>query len=88
MKAIARTLGFTVKEKSIVRTSFHNFTGYRLNTQQRTSSSILRAKRKEMIANGLLDPGKQIVPIVYEVLKVTADGQMVNIATLFIIIQF
>ena len=41
-----------------------------------------------MIANGLLDPGKQIVPIVYEVLKVTADGQMVNIAALFIIIQF
>ena len=71
-------MGFEVIEKKIVRTSFQNFPGFKLNTQRRTASKVLREKKLNMIANGELEAGKMIVPFTYEVLHVQEDGTLVR----------
>ena len=77
VKSIAKSLGFEVKEQKRIRTSFQNFKGYSLNTQQKNSSKALRKKKLEMIRDGEIETGQPIVPITYEVLRIQEDGQLV-----------
>ena len=77
VKAVARSMGFEVKERKNVRTNFQNFPGFRQNMQRRTASEVLRAKKLNVIANGELEAGKIIVPFTYEVLHVQEDETLV-----------
>ena len=77
VKSIAKSLGFNVKKKKRIRTSFQNFKGHRLNTQQRSSSKALKERKLQMIRDGEIETGQMIVPVTYEILHIQEDGQLV-----------
>ena len=79
MKEIAKSIGYQVTVKPIKRASWMNYKGHRLNVKKRTSSYVLKKKKQELIESGLIDVGKTIVPIEYDVIRVDPDGNLVSL---------
>ena len=70
---MSKVHGFQGQREKKVRTSFQNFPGFKLNTQQQNSNKSTERKKLNMIANGELEAGTKIVLLTYEVLHVQED---------------
>ena len=58
-----------------------NFETVERNVPRRTSLKTLKERKDEMIRDGEITVGEQIVPIEYEVLRIDPDGNMVILSS-------